>query len=85
MTNKHEFTVKFVTPDEVEKENVLLVLREFLGDLIQTERFIDAVVRVDGANLNEGEEQRLDEMLENLSEEDFEKMTEFIDSLDESE
>lgn len=82
MTNEHEFTVKFVTPDAVEEENVLLVLREFFGDLVQTDRFVDAVVKTDESNINEGERERLIAMMDALSDEEIDDIEQFIDELD---
>lgn len=82
MTNRHEFTVRFVTPDNVEEENVLLVLREFFGDLIETDRFIDAVVEVGEYDMNDSEAQRMDEMVADLSDEEIEKLAEYIEELE---
>lgn len=82
MTNRHEFTVRFVTPDNVEEENVLLVLREFFGDLIETDRFIDAVVEVGEYDMNDSEAQRMEEMVADLSDEEIEKLAEYIEELE---
>lgn len=81
MTNRHEFTVTFVTPDEVKEENVLFVLQEYFGDLVQTDRFIDASVEK-GSDLDDSEEKRLREMLSDISEEEFEDVAAFMEELD---
>lgn len=84
MTNEYEFEVKFVVPDEVEEENVLLVLREFFGDLIQTDRFIDAVVEADGG-MEDFEEERLLDMLTRMDEDDLDAALDAIEELQDGE
>lgn len=84
MTNEYEFEVKFVVPDEVEEENVLMVLREFFGDLIQTDRFIDAVVEADGG-MEDFEEERLLDMLTRMDEDDLDAALDAIEELQDGE
>lgn len=82
MTNEHEFTVKFVTPDEVREENVLLVLQEYFGDIVQTDRFIEAWVET-GSTLDDSEEERLREMLSDLSDEELDSAESIVEGVDE--
>jgi hypothetical protein len=90
MSNEFTFEVEFEVPDEVGEDNVLLVLREFFGDLVETHRFIDAKVNTeeterDTFDLNEDERQRLLDMLSSVTKDDVQTATEILDELESDE
>lgn len=82
MSNTYTLTSTFVVPNDVKEENIRLVLNEFYGDLVETERFIDARI-VDSESLDQAERQRLFEMLSDLDEEAVATSIEFTSQLDE--
>lgn len=77
MTNKVTLETEFVVPDDMDKENVRHVLSQFFGDLMRTDRFVDARI-VEDNSMDEAEEERLLEMLDGIDESDLEKLDTFI-------
>lgn len=63
MSKKYSMDVEFVVPDEMDKENVRHVVSQFFGDLVRTDRFIDARI-VEDSSMDEAQEQSLLRQLE---------------------
>ena len=89
MSNTYRYTVEFDVPDKVKEENVLLVLREFFGDLMETHRFNEATVfenSADEAKYKHGlEDHEVESIKEVLSQLSDEEMFELATIMEESE
>jgi phosphoenolpyruvate carboxylase len=79
MTETVTLETKFVIPDDMDEDNVHHVLSQFFGDLIRTDRFIDARI-VEESTLDESEKERLIEMLENVDDDNLDQLDTFIDA-----
>lgn len=85
MSNSYTVEVEFVTPDDVGKDNVEHVLGQFLADLERTDRFTVARI-VEEKSLDEGEVERLLELLSNVEDADIDSVERALSTLeDESE
>jgi hypothetical protein len=63
MSNKYSLETQFIVPDEMDEENVRHVLSQFFGDLVRTERFIDARI-VEDSSMDEAQVDALYRQLE---------------------
>lgn len=79
MTEKVTFETEFVVPDDMDEENVRHVLSQFFGDLIRTDRFVDARI-VEESELDESEKERAISLLSNVEEDDLEQLDTFIEA-----
>ena len=78
MTETVTLETRFVVPDDMDEENVRHVLGQFFGDLVQTDRFVDARI-IDERDMDEADKERVIELLEGISSEEIEKLKPFID------
>ena len=78
MTETVTLETRFVVPDDMDEENVRHVLGQFFGDLVQTDRFVDARI-IDERDMDEADKERAIELLEEISKEEIEKLKPFID------
>jgi len=78
MSNKVTLETEFVVPDDMDEDNVRHVLSQFFGDLIRTDRFIDARI-VEDASLDEAEKERALDMLSSIDDGDLEQLDAFIE------
>lgn len=77
MTHKVHLETEFIVPDDMDEENVKHVLDQFFGDLIRTDRFLDARI-VEESGLDEAERARLIEMMEKVDGEDLDRLERFV-------
>lgn len=78
MTNKFTFETEFVVPDDMDDDNVRHVLSQFFGDLIRTDRFVDARI-VEDTSMDEADKERLLDMLAAIEDDDLEQLDRFIE------
>ncbi len=81
MTETVTLETKFIVPDEMDEENVRHVLSQFFGDLVRTDRFIDARI-VDDESLGDVDGERLLDQLSTINDADLEQLDNFIDALE---
>lgn len=86
MTNEYEFGVRFVVPDNVERDNVRDILQEFFGDIEQTDRFVKARVETeDSISMDEHEKEDFMQLLEYVERGDLDAAVSVIEELQEDE
>jgi hypothetical protein len=77
MTETITLETKFIVPDDMDEDNVRHILGEFFGDLIRTDRFIDA--RIVDDSIDEGEKEQMLEMLSFVDDGNLEQLEAFIE------
>jgi F0F1-type ATP synthase delta subunit len=80
MSETYRYEVEFVVPDGVDGENIELVMNEYFGDLVETDRFIDARI-ITESTLSDEEKERLRRMVDNTLEEDIERAADLVRAL----
>lgn len=78
MTETITLETKFVVPDDMDEENVRHVLGQFFGDLVRTDRFVDARI-LDKSTMDEADKERVIELLEDISSGEIEQLEPFIE------
>jgi len=84
MSNKVTLNTAFVVPDDMDEENVRHILSQFFGDLMRTDRVIDARI-VEEMDIEMSEQERAIELLQELDDESLKKMKMFVEEYTDSE
>lgn len=78
MSNKVTLNTAFVVPDDMDEENVRHILSQFFGDLMRTDRVIDARI-VEELDVDKSEQERVINLLEELDDENLDKIGMFVE------